>query len=96
MPGKSEESREDATGERYLNGRAFLSHYAHVQVGRKRSAKCGFCSQGLGAVVAIDESTIPKPEVDEGDRSDEKRAATSPSSDEWLGRYGESVMHKVP
>lgn len=90
MQRESQEPSQDAVGERYFNHRAFLSHYAHIQANIRRSQKCGFCTQGLGAVVAIDTPKPPENGVDEDPGSDEERPATHTSGGRWIWEDDES------
>lgn len=44
--------------ERVFIAGPFLSHYRHVQNGRRTSSSCGFCSQGMGSILKDVEITV--------------------------------------
>ncbi len=84
MPGQSESVIQGPNPLRVLDSRAYLSHHAHVQNGRRRQAGCGFCEKGLDAVVKIIEAPVEEPKLDESDRSDPDGAASHTSRDGGL------------
>lgn len=99
MPRQSEELNSNEDSVRVFRGGVYLTHNAHVQNGRRREAGCGFCNQGLDAVVAVDESQILKNPVDADSGGDEEGAAAPPSGDggggekdyvHWQGYMGEA------
>ena len=67
-------------GERRFDGRVFLSHYAHVQNGRRTLKRCGFCTGGLDEV-APRSKTAAVVEVDPvvPDSGGDKEGATAPA-----------------
>lgn len=87
MPSMSGESEGTSPGphrERYLNGRAMLSHFAHLRESKgPRPTKCGFCRGGLEAVIKT--VAEPQPDVVPSDRIDETEPAPSPP-DRWWDR----------
>ncbi len=69
---------EDDNAVRVLNGKAILSHYAHLRSQPGRTDKrCAFCQSGLDGV--IKEVEVQKPEVDvvPSDRVDKEGDTTS-------------------
>jgi len=79
VSGKGESPVQNAPGERLLNSRAMLSHYAHLKNGRGRNgAHCQFCKGGLQSVVSVVENEVAEDGVDESDRGDEEGAAPPP------------------
>lgn len=92
MPGPSKGTRDGADDNRYLNGSALSAHYAHVKVGYPRSSGCGFCTEGLGAVVTVDERPIWNPDSMVPDTgSDEEGTTPPPSLDDRLGRLEDEL-----
>lgn len=83
MQGKSEVPGQDADRERVLNGRAFLSHYAHIKVGQRKNPQCRFCLQGMDAVV-----TTPAQEVETTDAMDEDTGSDEERSTPYSPRDG--------
>lgn len=81
MPRQGKESGETQDRERVLNAPAYRAHNAHVKVGQRRSQKCGFCQQGVGALVTERAKEVWPPPVDEDSGSDKEGSASHTHGD---------------
>lgn len=81
MPRESKGIDQVPDSERVFRGGAYLSHYRHIQNGIRRSTRCGFCSEGLGAVVTELKIDDRGNRVAPDNRGDKEGATPLPHSD---------------
>lgn len=72
-----------SSGEWSLDGDLLRVHNLHVSAGLKMDQTgCGFCGGGVAKILTPLERPTPKDGVVEGDRTDDKRSASPPRSDD--------------
>ena len=83
MPRQTEGVRNDADGDRVLNGTAWLTHNRHVRNGRRKIAGCAMCEQGLDGAYSAIKGPEPEPDVVQDTGADKEGA--NPLSRDRLG-----------
>ncbi len=96
VPGQNPSGGQDEGGIWHLRTQALLFHHAHIldgyrnKDGGQRSQRCGFCREGVVAVLERVLPPVSEPEgdasVDEGDRADQEGPAASPPGGRWPWR----------
>ncbi len=78
MQGPSEKFDYGPDGVRVFNGRAFLSHNAHIRAGKRSWPKnCRICSGGLEGFSDVDPEALAEGDVVQDSGIDEEGAAAS-------------------
>lgn len=79
---KGDEAFQDAGRSWVLNIRALRAHHAHLSSRPGRiNAHCGFCRQGVAAVVVLSKESSATDSVAESDGDDTKGGPTPPRGD---------------
>lgn len=80
---------------RVLDSRAVLSHYAHVQAGRRSSVGCGWCQKGMAGISSEAEIEVPTDSVVPDSGTDKKEDAALPPPRGWVrDPYGRVVPNE--
>ncbi len=83
MQEQSSSPTQKPDSERVFRARPFLLHNTHVQNGRRYETNCGFCREGLGAVVEDVETPMATDGMAQNSGGDQEGSATSPLGDGW-------------
>lgn len=98
MQRQSESTDQESYREGVLNSRAYLSHYRHIKAGYNRMSGCGFCEQGVDALVTEHEFLVSDGSLVVADPgSDQEGTASHSSGDgEPSGEDAEQLQRKTP